>query len=315
MGTIADAAIRDRLTERVTLLEQAVRALSTARRLEASSLGSGEIAVPGGIISIQSPGRLETRYPSGQVSAWLGPVYQHSSSQAVVADGLVITSDVEDADGIKTTVLSAIKSRDGAMTVGVGSGTSYPVDRYSVFSRDVWLFAGSDDNVGNLKLTADTSIQLYTPETTTASANLVLDATGHLRVVGSSAEGKLDLEDLQLADPAIVLSIRPRTWRDANEVAADPATTTRYVGVVAEELHELGLTQFVLYDHETGTPRSVAYDRLAAGLVPLLRVHHAQLAAAQTRADELAARLDAQEATIAALTARLTALEGGQTSG
>lgn len=79
-----------------------------------------------------------------------------------------------------------------------------------------------------------------------------------------------------------MLSLRPRTWRDRIEVQANPDTTNRHVGLIAEELDDLGLVEFVEYDEE-GRPDSVAYDRLSVALIEVVKEQEARLRAMEER--------------------------------
>jgi hypothetical protein len=56
------------------------------------------------------------------------------------------------------------------------------------------------------------------------------------------------------------------------------------IGVIAEELEELGLTDFIYFDAE-GVPDGVAYEKLALALIPVLKKQQAQI-------DTIVARLD-----------------------
>ncbi|MGH9247987.1 MAG: tail fiber domain-containing protein [Acidimicrobiales bacterium] len=128
---------------------------------------------------------------------------------------------------------------------------------------------------------------------TTSAANVNTPAVSgttpqSLRHVTSARRFKVDIEDADI-DPAAVLALRPRTWRDRVEVDEDPDTDRWHVGFVADEVDEAGLTQFVDYD-ETGEPFAITYDRLTAALFTL----------AQT-----------QERRIADLEQRVAALDGG----
>lgn len=148
---------------------------------------------------------------------------------------------------------------------------------------------------GNLFLNADGQIQLnsaanqvfITHQTTTASATCYLGTTGIVRRSTSARRYKHDIADLEV-DPDTVLQLRPRTWRDKHEVEQDPDTTQRVPGFVAEELVDIGLDVFVTHN-DNGEVESIAYDRLTAALIPLLRRQQQQI-------DALTARLDALEA-------------------
>lgn len=176
------------------------------------------------------------------------------------------------------------------------------------------------------------SLVLHLP-TTSATANVNVDAvTGVLARSTSSRRYKQDIEDLDL-DLAAILKMRPRTWRDKRDVAADPDRAPRYVGFVAEELHDAGLGMFVGYDAE-GLPESVNYDRLTVALLICCRVLvnritgvtgratalesdaeglKASVATLMTRANNLAARTTSLETKVADLTTRLETLEASAT--
>ena len=55
----------------------------------------------------------------------------------------------------------------------------------------------------------------------------------------------------------------------------DPAQTLQR-GLIAEELHELGLTEYVVYDAE-GAPFSIRYELLAVDLLQLVQDHETRL--------------------------------------
>lgn len=102
--------------------------------------------------------------------------------------------------------------------------------------------------------------------TTTSAATLGLAAvsgtTYPLRRITSSLKYKRDIEPYAI-DLGALLSLHPSSWRDKAEVQDDPATTRRHVGLIAEEVHAAGLTEFVQYA-EDGTPDGFNYDRFAA---------------------------------------------------
>lgn len=278
-------------------LANKLREQAAGRRLEATSLSAGETRVPGGTISIESPGQLITKYASGRTCTWLGPIYQGNETTRVhTGDGISVVAEQPLEWGGMRSIFTAKQSAvDGTQTVTLGQGTSYPLDAVRAFTKELTLIAGSDAGVGTVTIRADQSIILSTPESVTGqSANIRMDpTTKHILMISSAASAKLDIEDLDV-DLDAVLAIRPRTWRDRCEVERDPSTTTRYVGFVADELHELGLTQFVEYD-ESGAPASVAYDRMAAALLPVVQ--------------DQAARITVLEERLAALADRLTTLE------
>lgn len=140
-----------------------------------------------------------------------------------------------------------------------------------------------------------------THSTTSSSANAVLSTAGLVQRSTSSRRYKQNIRTAAV-DPAEVLQLVGRTWRDRSDVTEDPETGQRYIGFIAEELDALpSLRQFVVYDEE-GRPDAIAYDRLT---VPLLSLAKQQ----EQRITTLEETVSKQDATIAALTARLDALE------
>lgn len=129
--------------------------------------------------------------------------------------------------------------------------------------------------------------------TTTNPANLN-QTSNNVRQVTSGRKYKADIHDADI-DPADVLALRPRTWVDKGELERDPAYSQRTVGFIAEELDEHeSLRQFVEYDDD-GDPNAIYYDRMPAALVALAQAQQVEL--------------DALKETVAALVARVEALE------
>lgn len=189
-----------------------------------------------------------------------------------------------------------------------------------VLSDDrLWLFAAGDldgDVSGNVTLVADGTAAFgggggtfLQPESTGLAANVHMAADGRVLRVTSSRRYKADIRDATY-DTEAVLRLQPRSWlpgsmpascpdwlhsqhRDGQACPADqePAqpdpAARRQVGFIAEELDELGLSDFVEYDDQ-GRPDAIFYDRLTVALVPLLRSQQQQI-------DTLTERLDAIE--------------------
>ncbi|MGO2037024.1 MAG: hypothetical protein ACTH2U_11145 [Brevibacterium sp.] len=118
---------------------------------------------------------------------------------------------------------------------------------------------------------------------------------GHVTVNGvigrisSSIRYKTAVEDFE--PDSTVLDVQPRTWLDRAEVSrweganaarqelgqgplpaeyAEADEPRRYFGAIAEEVDELGLDHLVVYD-AFGQPESLAYDRFAIALIPIVR--------------------------------------------
>ena len=114
--------------------------------------------------------------------------------------------------------------------------------------------------------------------TTGNAANAVLDPNGYLYRSTSSLRYKTDVRDAEhgLAE---ILKLRSVTFRSINfpDVVSG--------GLVAEEVDEAGLSEFVLYDHE-GRPDALHYGNMVALCVKAIQQQHAIIG-------DLKARLDA----------------------
>lgn len=107
-------------------------------------------------------------------------------------------------------------------------------------------------------------------------------ADGKLGWVPSSREVKQNIETAAM-DLRAVLAMEVVTFR----YKIDPEGSPQY-GLIAEDLHDLGLTWLVDYGPEGDTPQGVRYDLLALALLPALQDTRA-------RVDALTARIEALE--------------------
>jgi hypothetical protein len=97
------------------------------------------------------------------------------------------------------------------------------------------------------------------------AANMVVGADGTLYRSTSSLKYKTDIVnyDKGLAE---VMQIRPVYYKSINEREKD----LTFAGLIAEEIEELGLTEFVQYA-EDGTPDALAYSNMVALLVKAIQ--------------------------------------------
>lgn len=117
-----------------------------------------------------------------------------------------------------------------------------------------------------------------------------------LALDSSSRRYKTNIADADI-DPADVLKWRPRRWQDINQGDDAPWNT----GLIAEEVDEAGTPEFVIFDDE-GRPDGIRKEILAVGQQVVLQDHEARIV-------ELEQTVANQAEAIAALTARLEALE------
>jgi hypothetical protein len=99
------------------------------------------------------------------------------------------------------------------------------------------------------------AIDVYN-NTTGSASNVFIDSSGFFARSTSSLKYKKDVQDTThgLAD---VMKLRPVTYKGKSENDGE----TVFGGLIAEEVHEAGLTEFVQYADD-GTPDALAYGNM-----------------------------------------------------
>ncbi|MCB1740036.1 MAG: tail fiber domain-containing protein [Gammaproteobacteria bacterium] len=121
---------------------------------------------------------------------------------------------------------------------------------------------------------------------------------------GSSLRYKQNIEPLGLEVASRILDIETKTY-EMREGFGPPGY--RSVGLIAEELHEVGLTDLVLYD-EKGQPDGVNYKKVALYTNEVVKAQEATILRLEASVARQAHLLERQAEAIAALTARLDSL-------
>lgn len=107
--------------------------------------------------------------------------------------------------------------------------------------------------------------------TSGAAANVVVNSSGTLERSTSSLKYKTDVKDYDKG-LSEVLKMRPVYYKSINEREKD----LQFAGLIAEEIHDLGLTEFVQYA-EDGTPDALAYQNMVALLTKAIQEQQAQI--------------------------------------
>ena len=233
-----------------------------------------------GQLNITTDGGLWAQYSDGATGARLGPLRTFAGDP----DGFGIHIQ-DETSGDQADIFKARIDGAGLKRIQIGQSDG-PVETFWGLAKDVYLEstrvgAGTDSSMwlhsaGAVRLTSATYTLTIPWDTSSSAANMFLDANGRIWKSSSARKYKQDIEDADV-DVAAVLRMRPRTWRDRGEVERDPSCDTRYVGFVAEELDEIGLGQFVTRTPD-GEVEGIAYDRLVAAIIPVLRDLDARLA-------------------------------------
>jgi hypothetical protein len=162
--------------------------------------------------------------------------------------------------------------RLGARGAGTGSGG------YVAFfenSATTLTFFVRDDGAINTGVAANSPYNL----TTGSSANVFVDSGGTLYRSTSSLKYKTDVQDAThgLAE---VMSLRPVTYKGKNN------GDTVFGGLIAEEVHAAGLTEFVQYASD-GSPDALHYGNMMSLAFKAIQEQQAIITALTARVEAL----------------------------
>ena len=108
---------------------------------------------------------------------------------------------------------------------------------------------------------------------TGGSANVHIDSNARLKVVSSSKRYKEDIKNA-LWGLAEVLKLRPVTFKYKTQ--GEDEKDKKYAGFTAEEVHDLGLTDFV--DYRNNRPESINYPNMVALMAKAIQELNAKVA-------------------------------------
>jgi hypothetical protein len=185
-----------------------------------------------------------------------------------------------DTDGTDTSAGYGI-----ALTNTAGGGTTWTLQcgDYAVDNGAFTIRETGISGTTHLKITSSNGY-LGVPGvynlTTGSGANVFVDSAGTLQRSTSSRRYKNSIEDATHGLTEL-LALRPVTYKGNND------GDTVFGGLIAEEVHDAGLTEFVTYN-EDGEPDALAYGNMVSLCIKAIQE---------------------QQATITALEARIAALE------
>lgn len=222
-------------------LDRQIREMNAAARFTATVPSGGNLAVKdGGSVTVEDGGEVTV---------------DGATSRATMTDGSVFVAK-------KPSNFPVAFHDTGGLRIRPSSGAT-PVN-YTY------------DTGSGAALITGPGLQVPAPTTSSGANVRIENSFGNLLMqVTSSRRYKQDIEDATV-DTAAVLQMQGRTWRDRSQVEQDPDTDDRYVGFIAEELDELGLTDFVEYNAD-GEPEAIAYDRLSVALLAVMQDQEARL--------------------------------------
>jgi len=199
-----------------------------------------------------------------------------------------ITTGTFDQSRITGTWTKAVDTTSTIRGAGVTSTAGVSVTGAVVATGGGTFPGGINAGSGGIEttgvVTASGVITLADVYNRTNSGRAVFVASNGVMGIGASSERfKENIVDADI-DVDAVNKIRVRNFTYKPDFSDDDSVQ---VGVIAEELIELGLEQFVFFDDE-GVPDGVAYDKLALALIPLIQSQAARL-------DDVVARLERLE--------------------
>lgn len=114
--------------------------------------------------------------------------------------------------------------------------------------------------------------------TYSGSATMTVTSAGTLGRVTSARKYKTEITKPQeiVEKAEKVLQIEPAQWKDKAEIKTH-GDSKLYYGFIADEFHDLGLTEVVQYNDE-GEVEGLSYDRLTIYLLPLIKNLYKEIA-------------------------------------
>lgn len=175
-----------------------------------------------------------------------------------------------------------------ALRIGNINGSHLRIDDNEIISMssnttqsNLLLNPGGNVNFGNGTVAGSgggftVGTQLDVPNMTGGTGPNVTynNGNGRLRVVGSAKRFKDNIEDWVI-DPDEILALDPKEY-DRNDYEPDETTRTHEIGFIADEAHELGLTDFVFYD-VGGEVFSFDYSRWTVALQVVARAQREEI--------------------------------------
>jgi hypothetical protein len=161
--------------------------------------------------------------------------------------------------------------------IAEGAGGMPSLDVNGNVNADGWVNAQHD-------VVAHQQLQTGNPPSTTNAVNCRIGSAGILNIVTSLSKHKIDQQPLTLDDVLGILGLTPKTWFDKTEVEQNDGNTDglrRTPGLIAEDVEE-HVPELATYD-DAGDLHGVAYDRVAAFLIPIIRDQQARIEALEAR--------------------------------
>lgn len=205
---------------------------------------------------------------SGTVSDALNIIIEDNLKRGGTGVGIIPTA------GIKFYVLA--DTTDAAVFKSAGSSSSTFSVR-AANSAGVTTFSVRGDGAVAAGTAASSPYNL----TIGTAANAVFNSDGYFYRSTSSRKYKTDIKDAEWGLPQ-VMQLRPVTYKGKNKADGDKV----YGGLIAEEVHELGLVEFVQYTDD-GDPDALNYGNMVALAFKAIQEQQTIIEALKSRVEAL----------------------------
>lgn len=196
-------------------------------------------------------------------------------------------------NGKTVSIVDGDYATGGETTIEAGIGSFNKVDRrsgndYLYIVGDYYMKVGND---ASRRVASDAIYR----RTYSGGANMVITEEGTLGRSTSASKYKLSIENQfidpseQLAHSKNILNLDVKSWFDKAEseivskecekgcrVSDDAFKLKRHVGLIAEDVESVGLSEYVDYNTEGGV-ESIQYDRLWVHLIPIIKEQQKRL--------------------------------------
>lgn len=196
-------------------------------------------------------------------------------------------------NGKTVSIVDGDYATGGETTIEAGIGSFNKVDRrsgndYLYIVGDYYMKVGND---ASRRVASDAIYK----RTYSAGANMVITEEGTLGRSTSASKYKLSIENQfidpseQLAHSKNILNLDVKSWFDKAEseivskecekgcrISDDAFKLKRHVGLIAEDVESVGLSEYVDYNTEGGV-ESIQYDRLWVHLIPIIKEQQKRL--------------------------------------
>lgn len=200
--------------------------------------------------------------------------------QSKVLKGNTLESTKQQASTILMQAGWQIEAR--ARNIRLWAGTTGKVT-IEARRTDINTGGGDSASYGGMSFGADStrgrvwSMAVY-DRTYSGSANMFITSAGTLGRVTSARKYKTEITKPQevVEKAEKILQIEPAQWKDKAEIKTH-GDSKLYYGFIADEFHDIGLTEVVQYNDE-GEVEGLSYDRLTIYLLPLIKNLYKEIA-------------------------------------